>query len=80
MTSSLAYAESVTVKVGSGVDFSPGFLPAQVICDDVSIVDVVAGDESFRIKGLRAGKTDCGFVALTGALGRRRVITVNVAP
>ncbi len=72
--------QTIALKVGQSVDFTPGFLPAQVVCDDISIVEVSDGGDHFRVKGLRVGRTACGFLAITRPLGRRRVMTVIVGP
>jgi hypothetical protein len=56
-----------------------GFLPAQVVCDDTSIVMVEDAGEAFRLTALKAGSTLCGFSSIV-IKGRRRVVEVTVTP
>jgi hypothetical protein len=69
--------DTLSLRVGQAIDYTPGFLPAQVICNDVSIIRVEDAGTPFRLTGLRAGDTDCGFwsIALRGI---RRVVHVRV--
>jgi hypothetical protein len=72
-------AEQVVLHVDRPIAFTPGFLPAQVICDDLSIVRVEDAGTSFRITGLKEGSTLCSFWA-TGRGGIRRLFRFVVAP
>ena len=54
-------SEVLKLKVGESVGYTPGFLPAQVVCDDLSVVRVEDAGTRFRLVGLKAGATDCGF-------------------
>jgi hypothetical protein len=49
----------MALKVSTSVEFSPGFLPAQVVCDDLTVVRVDDIGKSFRLTGLKAGVTFC---------------------
>ena len=60
-------------------DFNPGFLPAQVDCNDLSIVQVADAGDRFRMTGMEAGWTQCGFTSIV-LPSDRRVITVLVKP
>jgi len=51
----------VTLRVGQPVPFTPGALPTQVICDDVSVVRVDDAGDHLRLTGLRPGSTACSF-------------------
>jgi hypothetical protein len=63
--------------VGQAIDYTPGFLPAQVICNDVSLLRVEDAGTRFRITGVRAGETDCGFWSILFR-GVRRIVHVRV--
>lgn len=67
--------DTVTLKVGQSVYYTPGFLPAQVMCDDRSIVRVDDAGSTFRLTALRAGETDCAFWSIA-MKGIRRVVHV----
>src|SRR5258708_3244386 len=49
-------AEPMTLKVGNTVEFNPGFLPAQVVCDDLGVVRVDDLGKAFGLTGLRRAR------------------------
>lgn len=70
--------DTLTLAVGQSVNYTPGFLPAQVVCDDRSIVRVEDAGTAFRLTGLKPGETDCAFWSIA-IKGKRRVVHVSVA-
>jgi len=70
--------DTISLRVGQSSDYTPGFLPAQVVCDDLSVIRVEDAGSHFRITGLRAGGTDCSFwsIALKGI---RRFVHITVS-
>jgi hypothetical protein len=76
LLSGLAVAGDIlTLKVGQSMSYTPGFLPAQVVCDDQSVVRIDDAGSAFRLTALKAGETDCAFwsIALKGI---RRVVHI----
>lgn len=72
-------AEQLSLKLNQSINFTPGFLPAQVVCDDLTVIKVEDAGQTFKITGLKAGSTLCGFTS-TAMRGRRRVIEFVVTP
>jgi hypothetical protein len=70
-------AEPMRLTRGKPIDFRPGFFPAQVVCDDLAIVKVEDAGDHFRISGLKAGTTLCGFSSIAPS-GKRRVLEIVV--
>jgi hypothetical protein len=70
-------AEPMQLERGKPVDFRPGFLPAQVVCDDLSVIKVEDAGDHFRLTGLKAGKTLCGFSSVAPS-GRRRLLEITI--
>jgi hypothetical protein len=70
-------AEPMQLARNKPVDFRPGFLPAQVVCDDLTIIRVEDAGDHFRLTGLKAGTTLCGFSSVAPS-GRRRVLEIAV--
>ncbi len=53
--------------------------PAQVICDDTTVVRIEVAEGALRVVGVKAGKTQCGFYSVVrGAF--RIVFDVTVTP
>jgi len=75
VSSTVADVDAIRLKVGKPVDYTPGFLPAQVVCDDVSVIRVEDAKTRFRLTGLKSGATDCGFFSVTG---RHRLLHITV--
>jgi hypothetical protein len=71
--------DSLSLRVGQSVEFNPGFLPAQVVCDDTRIVMVEDAGKAFRLTALKPGSTLCGFSSIA-IKSRRRVVEVTVTP
>lgn len=70
--------ENIALKVGQSVEYAPGFLPAQVVCDDLAVVLVEDIGPRFRLTGRRAGATDCGFWSVAPR-GQRRAVHITVS-
>jgi hypothetical protein len=67
----------VDLRVGESRPFTPGSLPAQVICDDLGVMRVTDAGDHFQLVGLRAGTTLCSFGRAT-APGQRVLYRFNV--
>jgi hypothetical protein len=72
-------AHELTLRVGQPVPFNPGALPAQVICDDLSVVRVADAGQTLQLTGLRPGSTLCSF-GTPAYSGRRILYRFNVVP
>jgi hypothetical protein len=74
----VAGVEQRSLEVGTPISFTPGQLPAAVVCDDLSVVRVEDAGDHFRITGLRPGSTLCSFSSLRmGGLRREYRFTVR---
>lgn len=68
--------EPITLRVGQTKTLDLGFLPAQIICDDLNVLEVRDARDRIQLVGKTAGRTLCSFrAALTGF---RRVFEVTV--
>ena len=79
LASAQARGEAILLRVGQGMDFRPGFVPAQSTCDDPSVIKIEDAGDHFRITGLQPGKTLCGFTSIAPR-GRRRLLELTVRP
>jgi hypothetical protein len=53
--------EKVAVKVGKTVELRLGFVCIESRCDDPELVRVEDGGDHLKLRGLKAGRTLCGF-------------------
>jgi hypothetical protein len=54
-------AEEQILHLGQPTSFTPGVVPARVVCDDLSVVRVEATETHFVLVGLKPGSTLCSF-------------------
>jgi hypothetical protein len=68
----------ITVKVGASAPL--GYMPAQTVCDDASILRVSDAKSGASITGVKPGKTLCGFYKDVGTGLFRELVEVTVVP
>jgi hypothetical protein len=71
-------AEEQILHLDQPTSFTPGSLPARVVCDDLSVVRVEAAETHFVLIGLKPGSTLCSFwpVATPGQFRQFRFVVV----
>jgi hypothetical protein len=72
-----AGVHQVTLKVGKPVPFTPGALPTQIVCDDLSVLRVQDAGDHLRLTGLKPGSTECSFGMLSTP-GLRQIYRFDV--